>query len=296
MTEKSQRLVALHGALVADAATMGMHWIYDQEHIKKIETSGDILFRQPDANLYKDVKSFFAHGAKQVGEFSQYGESARVTARVIDQQGQYEVRKHQQLFFDTFGPCGTYSGYADRPTKALIARMITDADDIPEASGSDDDQMPALCSVPALFASEASTDQISAAVAVTNVHPLATNGAQILNDCLTRLHRGETLGEALSNAVAIAVPELAELMKEALEPQEYQPLETAQRFGMACHMPQGLPTAWHLLKHAESFEGVVRDNIRCGGDNCGRSMMVGSIAGLVFGVPDHLARQVDRLT
>lgn len=292
---KTKRVDALHGALVADAATMGMHWIYDQEHIKKIEETGDITFRQPESNAYQGVKSYFAHAAKRVGEYSQYGESVRVVARTIQAGGKYSVADHQQLFFDTFGPCGSYHGFADRPTKALIARMIFDAENLPEASGADDDQMPALCPVPALFYVDASGEDIVSAVSVTSIHRLAVNGATVLHDCLTRLHSGEAVSEALRNSIKRADPDLADLMNEAMASSEFQPLEIAQRFGLACHMGQGLPVAWHLLQHAKDYESVVRENIRCGGDSCGRSIAVGSIAGLVFGVPDAMKAKVHSL-
>jgi ADP-ribosylglycohydrolase len=296
MTANTKRINALHGALVADAATMGLHWMYDQDHIKKIEATGDILFRQPDANNYEGVKSYFAHGAKKRGEFSQYGESAKVVAQVFERHRKYDVGEHQQIFFDTFGPCGSYHGFADRPTKALVANMIARADDLPEASGSDDDQMPALCCVPALFTNQASQEDIAVAVSVTNTHAHAISGAQVLNDCLTRLHNGECLKDALTHSAATADEALASLMHESLSQSHYQPLETAQRYGLACHMPQGLPVAWHLLLHATDYESVIRDNIRCGGDSCGRSMAVGSIAGLAFGVPEKLKVQVNQLS
>jgi len=295
MKTELQRINAMHGALVADAAAMGMHWIYDQSHIQKLEETGDIIFRQPDGNNYQGIKSYFAHAAKRVGQYSQYGESAQLVARVVAQNGKYSVNEHQQLFFKTFGPCGSYHGFADRPTKALIHKMIENEDNLPEASGSDDDQLPALSSVPALFASEASVDDIASAVSVTSIHEHALSGALVLNDCLNRILGGENLSDALSNSAAGAEPALAALMSEALTKSDYQPLQIAQHFGMACHMPQGLPVAWHLLQHAKDFEHVIRDNVRCGGDSCGRSMAVGSIAGLVFGVPDHLKTRVEGL-
>ena len=291
----NKRINALDGALVADAATMGMHWIYDQQHIKKVEETGDILFRQPDANTYEGVKSYFAHAAKRVGEFSQYGASAHVVANVIKQNGNYDASVHQALFFSTFGPCGSYHGFADRPTKALIARMIMDGDDLPKVSGSDDDQMPALVAVPALFSYGASDEELVSAVSVTNVHKDAISGARVLNDCLCRIHNGESVPEALKHSANCAEPELAALLIEGLECDEYKPLEIAQQFGLACHMKQGLPLAWHLLSHAKDYESVVRDNIRCGGDSCGRSMAVGSVAGLVFGVPDSFKAKVSAL-
>ena len=48
---------ALKGALVADAAAMGLHWMYEQEQIANVAQSGDILFRQPDATVYAGKKS-----------------------------------------------------------------------------------------------------------------------------------------------------------------------------------------------------------------------------------------------
>ena len=280
------------GALVADAATMGLHWMYDQEQIKKISATGDVLFRQPDATVYEGQKAYFAHAAKKVGEQSQYGESLRLVHRLMLSEGSYSVAVHQQCFFQTFGPCGSYHGFADRPTKALVARMISDGDALPSASGSDDDQLPALCSIPALFSNGAQSDEVAAAVSVTATHEQAITGAQVLFDCLTRLQSGANLPDALEQSILLADTELANLMAESMALTTYDPLGTAEHFGQACHMVQGLPLAWHLLLNADDFESVLRDNVRCGGDSCGRAMAVGSIAGLAFGGPEHLQAKV----
>ena len=91
---------ALDGALVADAATMGLHWMYDQEQIKKIEATGDVLFRQPDAASYEGQKAYFAHAAKKVGEQSQYGQSVLVVDDIMQAHGKYSVAEHQKHFFN----------------------------------------------------------------------------------------------------------------------------------------------------------------------------------------------------
>ena len=294
-SENRDRYQALIGALVADAATMGLHWMYDQSHIETISQTGDILFRQPDVNNYTDRKAYFAHAAKRVGENSQYGECVRVVAMVIAAGGDYSTSAHRELFFQTFGPCGSYSGFADRPTKALIAKMILEGDDIPEASGSDDDQLPALCAVSALFAYEQGLESVAKAVSVTSINAEAISGARVLYDCLARLIDGESLADALENSANLAEPALAELLIEALNKRTYDPLGIANHFGMPCHIKQGLPVAWHILKHAPNFETAVRDNIRCGGDSCGRSMAVGSVAACVFGVPDVMRTKLERI-
>ena len=293
--ENRDRYQALIGALVADAATMGLHWMYDQSHIETISQTGDVLFRQPDVNNYTDRKAFFAHAAKRVGENSQYGECVRVVAAVIEAGGEYSTSAHRERFFQTFGACGSYSGFADRPTKALIAKIILEGDDISEASGSDDDQLPALCAVPALFAYEQGIESVNNAVSVTSINAEATSGARVLYDCLQRLVEGKSLTDALTNSAHLAEPALAKLLIEALDKPSYDPLGVANHFGMPCHIKQGLPVAWHILKHATDFESAVRDNVRCGGDSCGRSMAVGSVAALVFGVPDAMRAKLDRI-
>jgi len=60
-------------------------------------------------------------------------------------------------------------------------------------------------------------------------------------------------------------------------------------------MTQGLPVVWHLLNHDQSFETLVRDNIACGGDSCGRALALGAIAGFCQGVPGILSTQVRKV-
>gem|GEM_PF-6720362 len=106
------------GALAADAAAMGLHWLYDQNQIQSLEATGDILFRPADANVYIDRKGFFAQAGKLAGELSHYGESMRLAGE-LGAVGQFTAAAYQQAFFAAFGPCGTFTGYADRPTKAF---------------------------------------------------------------------------------------------------------------------------------------------------------------------------------
>jgi len=283
---------ALAGALVADAAAMGLHWMYDQDQIKSVAASGDILFRQPEAAVFKDQRGFFAHATRRSGQLSHYGESARVVGQLAA-DGDYSASLHRQRFFEAFGPCGHYSGYADRPTKVLVARMISEGDEITEPSGMDDNQMPAICVVPGLFAFGNSADTIKTAAQVISTNADVVAGAAAVQQCLQHLSDGKPLAEALRLSAESMEGEVGQLVKEALAIEQYNPLETAKRFGLACYVEHSFPVIWYLLNHASDFESVVRDNIRCGGDNCGRSMALGAIAGLAFGVPDSLVSRMD---
>lgn len=280
----------LAGALVADAAAMGLHWMYDQTQIQKLESGGDVLFRQPDATAYANQKGYFAHAAKRAGELSHYGESMRLVGQLaIDQP--YNCAAHRQQFFASFGPCGSYIGYADKATKALIARIITDHENIQNASGMNDEQMPALCVIPGLYGARADLDTTVAAANVISTHDDVVAGVNAVFTCLESLRNGASVSESLSAGAAQAGT-LSSLLNDALNLPNYQPLEAAEQFGLACPVRQSLPVTWHLLAHATNFESVIRDNIRCGGDSCGRTIVLGAIAGYVYGVPASLIEKM----
>ena len=57
------------GALVADAASVGFHWVYDQDRIRQIALEAP-EFRAPTQNDYEGFPGFYAHGHKRAGELS----------------------------------------------------------------------------------------------------------------------------------------------------------------------------------------------------------------------------------
>lgn len=278
---------AIAGTLVADAAALGLHWMYDQSVIQRVETTGDVLFREPDSNVFKGHKGFFAQGGRHAGELSHYGESARLVAQLAIDKA-YDAPAHQQAFFAAFGPCGTFQGYADHATKALIARIIIDGEQIPGESGSTDNQMPALAAVAGLFSAGYDLETTLAATRVISVHEDVIAGTHVLFDCLERMAHGSSLSDALPQSAAVTGHPLSQLLDEALTMKPCQPREAASHFGLACPVMQSMPVVWHLLKHGTDFDSVVRDNILCGGDSCGRAMAAGALAGYAFGVPGTL--------
>ena len=278
------RLNALHGALIADAAAMGLHWIYDQDQITNIAATGPLEFRQPDISHYLEVRGYFAHASRQAGELSHYGESARLVGELA-LAGSYSTAAHRDSFMRSFGPAGSFCGYADRPTKALIAKILSEGESLHDPTGEDDDQHPALCVVPGLFAADTDIQAVRDAVGVLSINPVALEGSLLMFDCLQRIAEGQSLGNALSESAAAAGDALKPLLQEALSYSESDPIAVSNHFGLPCHIPQGLPICWHLLAHAESFEQCVKDNIRIGGDSCGRAMALGAIAGAVFDIP-----------
>ena len=282
---------ALTGALVADSASMGLHWMYDVEHLAALEAFGEIMFRAPESNVFEGPRDEFVHHTRHKGDLSHYGESARIVGQLVLNED-YSPAAHRDVFFAAFGPCGHFNGYADIPTKALIRKMLVEGDQIADPSGMDDKQMPAYCVMPGLLAVNADKNTMIQAAQVISVHTGVISGVAAVYELVSLLSEGVSLPEALDQIAQSMDGEMGELLTQALAMDGYQPIGVGKKFGRACYVEHSLPIIWHLLKHATDFESAVRDNIRCGGDSCGRSMVLGSVAGLVFGVPKAMTAQV----
>ena len=111
MDQKLRSTNAIKGALIADAATLGTHWIYDVPRISEITDANDgsASFVKIDPANYEGVPSYFAHGNRSDGSNTQYGEVLKTALKsIIDNNGNFDVEKYQESFVAHFGPGGTY--------------------------------------------------------------------------------------------------------------------------------------------------------------------------------------------
>lgn len=117
------------GALVADAAAMGLHWIYDQKHIRKLAPTTP-EFMPPEARNYEGVPAYFAHPTRAAGAQSQYGEQSLVMLRtLVEADGHYDPAAYASAFRAHFGYGGAYVGYIDHATRETLDnfRRLDDA-------------------------------------------------------------------------------------------------------------------------------------------------------------------------
>lgn len=276
----------LFGALIADAATLGVHWLYDPDRIADIATAqnGRTAFTPVDAANYADTKGYFAHAARKNGQQTQYGEVLHLALQVIDREGAFDVAAYQAAFTAHFGAGGSYHGYIDRPTRGALARI--EAQESP--SGIDDDQLPALATLPAILARYVGAPDADSlrltAMEVTNVNDIAVQYGDACADVLTRVLSGETLPEALNAAAAAAHSDIRDVLSHALTTNEMDSTVYAGHTGRACHLPMAGPLMFHILARSNSFAEAIERNNLAGGDNAGRSVFLGAVMGACHGV------------
>jgi hypothetical protein len=296
---KNANSAAILGALVADSAALGLHWLYDPVRIAEIEAARGLVFLQPEPADYAGAKGYFAHGRKAFGESTGYGEVCLLMLKHLAKHGTFSRNEYQVEYRAHFGPGGEFVGYVDSPTRLTLRTLLSlEPAEFPAASGADDDQHPALAALPALVATHSGTledlmKRVEEAVRVTNNNELAIAAARCSSVALFKLLHGARVSQALADALPFAGPILQPLLEQALAIPKLDSIAATERFGRACHVTEGLPVIFHIAQRAVDYRTAIESNIRAGGDSCGRSIMLGALAaahaamqnGAVFPIP-----------
>lgn len=277
------------GALVADAASLGLHWLYDQDQIAKVAPNSP-AFTPINAANYENVPGFFAHGGKSTGEQSQYGEQLMVMLRSLAEVGQYDKDHYQAAFRAHFGYGGPYVGYIDHPTRDTLDNITRAeaAEHTPPYCGADDRQLPAISKLPPLVALAASApdfqQQAESAMRVTNDNATAVSFGTFAADLMRAALLGNSAGEALSASRAQANPDVVAALKPLERMADQSTPEVTKIIGMSCDIAFGVPSVVHNLTNASTFSDAIEQNIYAGGDSCGRAILLGAILGATHGI------------
>ena len=276
------------GALVADAASLGCHWIYDVARLADIAEANDgrTAFTPIDAENYAEVQAYFAHGQRSDGMLTQYGETLRLTNRsMIEHGGKFECEDYQKDYAEVFGPGGTYRGYIDAATAGTLKNI---SNDVLDPSGIDDHQHPAITRLPAIALAyggdEDFNDQVETAIRVTNLHKEALSYGLLFAQMLNRVLEGAEINEAMDLAAEDATGDAKRLLHDALSATEQNSIAYGETTGRACYLNMGMPLMFHILKQTNSFEEAIEANNLAGGDNAGRAIMIGALMGARHGI------------
>jgi ADP-ribosylglycohydrolase len=277
MTRSARAEAALIGALTADAATMGLHWLYDPERITAL--GAPLAFRTPDAADFEGAKGVFVHAGRRAGDSSQYGAQLRCAMQAAPG---FDIEAAQARFMDAFGPGGWWTGYIDRPTRGAVLALMAEQDG---PSGIEDDQLPAVSRLAPLLARPggASEAELIAAMEITNLGAPARDHARVFAAALTAALDGASMADALDAGQAAASAPLADALAAARE-SEASAVDYAGEVGRHCHLPAAMPVIWRIAASAPDFRAAAEANIRAGGDNCGRAIPLGALLGAVHGV------------
>ncbi|KAL6062138.1 ADP-ribosylation/Crystallin J1 [Balamuthia mandrillaris] len=291
---KARAIGAIVGALVADAACMGLHWIYDHNKLQElVGEEGRPEFHEPPAC------PFYSY---EPGRNTPYGEQTLKLLEIVAEGGAFDVaeavEKHR-LYFDP--EAGSYTGRLDHSMKGFLANVKA-GKKYPEC-GSDDEQangMARICSIVARYAGqEELLDRVDEAIRMTQ----NTDKAVAMGMAAARALEYVILGSSPKDAIQATLSDLRsptrkhakeadvevlQKMEEALQLAKsgVGHYEAVAKIGLSCAFPYSLQNGVHImsLEEPKSYQDAVRDSILAAGDSASRLLWIGACLGAHYGV------------
>ena len=294
---------AFLGALVADSLAMPMHWYYDTREIDRVHgdfshyvdtvshNSSSILWRsqftshnEKDDILHSPHKQ---HWGKKNVHYHLYLEKGENT---LNYQLSYELYKHiiKTKTFDIrswlekyvslmLDPNWNKDTYLEEYHREFFNNYASGKDLI--NCSAYDMHIGGLATIPGLLAGLESINMVE-------------NKEYVLKSVLTLVQSTHNHPETIKAALKFAEILLKIKDNESIDfgiAEKWLQKDDRQIIGLylspACYLPGAFTASMYLCqKYKTSFDDGILSNAKCGGDNCHRAAVVGSILGMINGI------------
>jgi ADP-ribosylglycohydrolase len=274
---KSNQKAAVVGAFVADALSLGVHWVYNTGVIDK---------KLGRVEQYHDPMTSY-HQGKRAGDFTHYGDQTLVLLESISRHSSFDAQQFAETWRIFFTD---YSGYIDKATRTTLDNM--NAGKPLTESGSDSDDLAGASRMAALLAVYGDDpDQLirsaRAQTAITHNNDQVIESADFFARSVLGVLAGQSPMTAMEATLKAHFSEssIASLVSMGLESRERDTRETIAEFGQMCSVEAGLPSAVHIIaRYDDDFKAAMVENVMAGGDSSARGMMAGMVLGAALGM------------
>eukprot|EP00045_Choanoeca_perplexa_P014009 m.162496 g.162496 ORF g.162496 m.162496 type:complete len:305 (+) comp16534_c0_seq1:1778-2692(+) len=269
---KATLIKAVHGGLLAEAATMPLHWIYDATKLAEIVGS-----KSPE--FFETLSCpFYKH---QAGQWSPYGAEGAATAAALVAGGKdFDGQAAAKAFGDWFK---SWDGYMNHSVKTTLANLEA-GKTFPLVADPTDCQVNSCIKVPLALLAYHEADwqaKMPAVFQLSQSQSLPLSCGLAFAAVLDKVVQGMTplaAVEALAADEKTGVPsDQRALLQDVLDSRDAS-LETKRAdWGPSCMLPGAFKLALLVVLQASDYLDGVRKNIMLGGDNCSRAVIVGSL-------------------
>ncbi|WP_054699519.1 ADP-ribosylglycohydrolase family protein, partial [Desulfosarcina cetonica] len=271
------RKAAVMGAFVADALSLGVHWVYNTGVIDK-------KFGRVE-RYYDPLTSY--HKGKKAGDFTHYGDQMRVLLESVKDNGGFDAKRFAETWRGFFA---NYQGYFDKATQTTLENMAAGKE--LTASGSDSDDLAGASRLAALLPAypDRLADLVAAArtqTAITHNNASVIASADFFARTVDAVLHGQSPLTALETTLKthFADSPIAQPIRMGLESRGQNTRETIAGFGQMCSVEAGLPGTVHLIaSYADDFKTALVENVMAGGDSSARGILTGMILGAAHGM------------
>ena len=275
MEDKARAMVL--ASFVADALSLGVHWIYNTNVIDK-------KWGRVEAYIKPERPTF--HPTKDIGEFTHYGDQTLVLLRSVAEQSGFDKLQFAESwkkFFDT------YEGYFDGATKTTLENMKS-ADNAADTGSESDDFAGAARIAPLVFCYPSNLSQLvdsaRAQTTVTHNHPEVIDSAEFFARVAVKVLNGSRPVDAIQQTLSEEFDRdpFQKWVEAGIKSADKETRQAMLDLGQMCEIQAAFPCVIHLItKYEDNLKAALIENIMAGGDSAGRGLTVGMLLGAHLG-------------
>lgn len=251
-------------SLVADAYSLGAHWIYDEKQL---------LNASLDWNELNTPLAIW-HKGKVAGEFTHYGDQSYWLYKFLEDKEEFNSLEYLNYWNNKMK---TYEGYIDGATRTTIENIEQGIS--PTGSSSTDLSIVGRI-VPLLKVSKTKAEfleNVKQFVKLSHNSSQALNASKFFAKVLWDALEGKDVLSSIETIKDEFDTSFQAQINKGLASKEANSFETIREFGPACDIEGGFAGVIHLLAKFDSLKEMLIENAKAGGDSSARAMIASAI-------------------
>ena len=264
-------------SFVADALSLGVHWIYNTNVIDK-------KWGRVEGYIKPERPTF--HPTKDIGEFTHYGDQTLLLLRSVAENSGFNKTRFAEMWKNFFD---TYDGYFDGATKTTLENIKT-ADNPADAGSESDDFAGAARIAPLAYCYRRDlTNLVESArgqTIVTHNNPEVVDSAEFFGRVVFSVLGGNSPSAAIQQTLTDQFNRepYQKWVEDGILSAAKDTRQAMLDLGQMCEIQAAFPCVIHLItKYENNLQQALIENVMAGGDSAGRGLTVGMVLGAHLG-------------
>ena len=263
-------------ALLANAATLGVHWIYDHEWLKKQAKKESLLFKIQSKKDFDEAKpSYYVYPNMTLGDVTVQGLMMQWLYKAMKGNPDFGLNDYSKLVYKQFKPGGLYQGYVESYAKKHVIGILSNELSLGiNQFELNDDHLVGF--IPYFVTKELclSNDKAFELTKLYSEDKSYYFYFKMFDYIFEHIKTNRK--EAITKAVELAPVKYQAVLEKAIEMTDTEAF-IEQYAGRACAIKFSIPVIIHLLYHHDTFEATMNANILIGGAIADRAMFLGAV-------------------
>lgn len=280
-------------ALVGNAATLGIHWIYNPSYLAELAKKESLFFRKQNPKIYAEAQpSYYAYPFASVGDVTVQGMFLFWLTKALIDNPQLTRAAYGKLIYEHLKPGGDYTGYVETYGHKLIMNQLNESMKLSlPPIPLDDDHLIGFVPYIATKQLGLSNEQAWDLAQLFTQREEYPASYKMFDAITENLNKKQSMQVAIQNALPLAPRRFAVTLKKATELTDTVAF-VKDYAGTACAINQSIPVILHLLYHSQNLQDAWLRNALISGAIAERAMLLT----MIFGIIDAPKReQIEKL-